>query len=252
MLLAQPLVRRRPARPHAARPQRPRRARGHPPARRRAAGRDDHGVRHDRERRRGDQAGRVPLLHEAVQERRGAGRPAQRGRAAPARAGEPRAARSAALGLAPLRRDHRRQPEDEGGLRPDRARGAEPRDGAHPGRERHRQGAGRPRVPSALGARRQGVHHRQLRQPAAGSARVESLRPREGRVHRRRLPEEGPLRAGRQGHDLLRRDRQRPARHAGQAAARDSGARVHAARRRRDDQGGRAHHRRDERQPARR
>ena len=39
-------------------------------------------------------------------------------RAPPAGAREPRAARSAAIGRAPLRRDHRRQPEDEGGLRP--------------------------------------------------------------------------------------------------------------------------------------
>ena len=96
---------------------------------------------------------------------------------------------------------------------------------------------------------RQGVHHRQLRQPAAGPARVEPLRPRQGRVHRRDLPEEGALRAGRQGDDLLRRDRQHSARDAGQAAARDPGARVHAARRRRDDQGRRAHHRRDQRRP---
>ena len=124
--------------------------------RRRAAGGHDHGVRHDRERRRRDQAGRVLLLHEAVQERRSAGRAAQRRRAAAARAREPRAARPAAVGLAPLRRDHRRQPEDARGLRPDRARGAEPRDGADSGRERHRQGTGRPRVSSPIGARRQG------------------------------------------------------------------------------------------------
>ena len=39
---------------------------------------------------------------------------AQRRRAPPARAREPRAARPAAIGHAPLRRDHRRRPEDEG------------------------------------------------------------------------------------------------------------------------------------------
>ena len=243
--------RRRAARPDAARQERPRGARGHPAARRRAAGRHDHGVRHDRERRRRDQAGRVLLLPEAVQERRSARDRAERRRAAPARAREPRAAQPAAIRLAPLRRDHRRQSEDSGGLRPDRPRGAEPRDRADSGRERHRQGARGAALPPPVGARRQGVHHRQLRQPAAGSARVESLRPREGRVHRRRLPEEGAVRARRQGHDLLRRDRQHPARDAGQAAARDPGARVHAARRRRHDQGRRADHRGDERQPAR-
>ena len=106
-------------------------------------------------------------------------------------------------------------------------------------------------LPPALGAGRQAVRHGQLRQPAAGPARVEPVRSRQGRVHRRRLPEEGPVRAGRQGHDLLRRDRQHPARDAGQAAARHSGARVHAPRRRRHDQGRRPHHRRDQRRPAR-
>ena len=48
----------------------------------------------------------------------------------------------------------------------------------------------------------------ELRQPAARPARVHALRAREGRVHRRRLPEEGPVRPGRQGQHLLRRDGQ--------------------------------------------
>ena len=91
---------------------------------------------------------------------------------------------------------------------------------------------------------------RQLGQPAAGPARVDALRPREGRVHRRGLPEEGAVRPRRQGQHLLRRDRQRPARDAGEAAARHPGARVHAAGRHGDDQGRRAHHRRDQRRSA--
>ena len=42
----------------------------------------------------------------------------------------------------------------------------------------------------------------------AGDARgVRALRSREGRVHRRQEPEEGPLRSGRRRHDLPRRDR---------------------------------------------
>ncbi len=94
------------------------------------------------------------------------------------------------------------------------------------------------------------LHHRQLGEPAARPARVEPVRPREGRVHRRGLPEEGPLRAGRQGEHLLRRDWQHAARDPAQAAARDAGAGVHAAGRRRDDQGGRADHRGDQRGPA--
>jgi DNA-binding NtrC family response regulator len=88
------------------------------------------------------------------------------------------------------------------------------------------------------------------RQPAAGPARVDAVRPRQGRVHRRGLPEERAVRPRRQGQHLLRRDRQHPARDAGQAAARDPGARVHAPRRHGDDQGRRPHHRRDQRRPA--
>ena len=52
------------------------------------------------------------------------------------------------------------------------------------------------------------------------------------------------------GQHLLRRDRQRPARDAGQAAARDPGARLHAPRRHGDDQGRRPDHRRDQRRSA--
>ena len=89
----------------------------------------------------------------------------------------------------------------------------------------------------------------QLRQPAARPAGIDAVRPRQGRVHRRRLSEEGPVRPRRQGQHLLRRDRQRPDRDAGQAAARDAGARVHAPRRHGDDQGRRPHHRRDQRRP---
>ena len=73
------------------------------------------------------------------------------------------------------------------GLRPDHPRGAEPRDGADSGRERHGQGAGGAGVPPAIGAIGQAVHHGQLRQPAARPARIESVRPRQGRVHRRHL-----------------------------------------------------------------
>ena len=64
-----------------------------------------------------------------------------------------------------------------------------------------------------------------------------------------RTAQEGPVRAGRQGHALPRRDRRHPARDAGQAAARAAGARVQAPGRRRDDQGRRAHHRRHQPRP---
>ena len=176
----------------------------------------------------------------------------QRRRAAAAGGREHGAAAEPAGAGAEVLRHHRPQPADEAGVQPDHAGGAEPFDDPHHRRERHRQGAGGARHSRQLAARRSRVRHRQLRQPAAGSARVDALRPREGRVHRRHQPEEGPLRPRRQGQHLLRRDRQHPARDAGQAAARDAGARVHAPRRHGDDPGRRAHHRRHQLRPARR
>ncbi len=74
-----------------------------------------------------------------------------------------------------------------------------------------------------------------------GPAGVAAFRPREGRVHQRHRLEEGAVRSGRPRHDLFRRNLDGQPRNASQAAARDSGARVHAAGRHRDDQGGRAH-----------
>ncbi len=116
-----------------------------------------------------------------------------------------------------------------------------------PRRERHRQGAGGPGHPPSLAPGRWPVRHRQLGLHAGRPAGEQPVRPREGRLHRRRRQQEGAVRAGRRRHDLLRRDRQHPARDPGQAAARDPGARVHAPGRRRDDQGGRADHRRHQR-----
>ena len=66
-------------------------ARGAEEARRRPAGADDHGVRVGRDRDRGDEARRVRLHHQAVQERRSARRRAQRRRATAADRREHRA-----------------------------------------------------------------------------------------------------------------------------------------------------------------
>ncbi len=63
-------------------------------------------------------------------------------------------------------------------------------------------------------------------------------------------PKKGLFELADKGTHLLRRDRQHPARDPGQAAARYTGARVHAAWRGRNDQGGRPHHRRDQRRVA--
>ena len=91
------------------------------------------------------------------------------------------------------------------------------------------------------------VRHGELREPSAGPAGIDAVRPREGRVYRRGLSEERAVRPRRQRQHLPRRDRQHPARDPGQAAARDAGARVHAAGRHGSDQGRRPHHRRDQR-----
>ncbi len=109
------------------------------------------------------------------------------------------------------------------------------------------QGARRARDPHQFVALRAVVRDGEFRQPAAGSARVDAVRPREGRVHRRGVSEEGAVRSRRSRQHFLRRDRQRAARDAGEAAARDPGARLHAARRHGDDQGRRPDHRRDQR-----
>ena len=63
-------------------------------------------------------------------------------------------------------------------------------------------------------------------------------------------PKKGLFDLADQRQHLLRRDRQRPARDAGQAAARHPGARLHAPGRDGDDQGRRAHHRRHQRRSA--
>ena len=71
-----------------------------------------------------------------------------------------------------------------------------------------------------------------------------------GRLHQRHRQQEGLLRGGRQGHHLLRRDRQHRLRYADQAAARHPGARIHRRRLQRPHQGGRPHHRRHQRGPS--
>ena len=55
----------------------------------------------------------------------------------------------------------------------------------HPRRERHRQGARRPRAPRAQPAARRAVRGDQLRRDPGDPARERAVRPRHGRVHRR-------------------------------------------------------------------
>ena len=101
-------------------------------------------------------------------------------------------------------------------------------------------GAIAPQLAALVAQLRQG----ELRGAAGEPARVGAVRPREGRVHRRRQAAHRPLRAGRRRHAVPRRNRRHEPEHAGQDPARPAGARVraprrhaHAARRRAADRG---------------
>ena len=69
--------------------------------------------------------------------------------------------------------------------RPDPHGGGHRRDGADPGRDRHRQGPRRPRHPRAVQAPGRAPDPGQLRRHSRGPGRIRALRPREGRLHRR-------------------------------------------------------------------
>ena len=107
-------------------------------------------------------------------------------------------------------------------------------DGADRRRERHRQGAGGALDPPALAVAEGpfvAVHTGAIPQELIASRAV---RPREGRVHRRRRQEAGQVRAGRGRHAVPRRDLDDGRAHADQPAARARDAlrtRASAARR---------------------
>src|SRR5207245_1075258 len=84
-----------------------------------------------------------------------------------------------------------------------RLRGADGRDGAHPGRDRDRQGTGGPRRSQAVASRERGIHPGELRGHSAVARRVRAVRAREGRVYGRGAAPPRPLRGRRWRHDLL-------------------------------------------------
>ncbi len=108
------------------------------------------------------------------------------------------------------------------------------------GRDRHGQGAGRPRDSRLERAARLAARAGELRGAARHADRIRAVRPRAGRVHRRRREQEGPVRAGRRRIDPARRDRRDRADRAGQAPTRAAGTRIRAARLRADREGRRA------------
>ncbi len=127
---------------------------------------------------------------------------------------------------------------------PDRApcpaRGQRRLHGAHLRRNRDRQGALGKAHPRPRSTGQQAVHTGQLRRADRDAGRKPIVRPREGRIHRRRGPlgRRVPRRRGR--HGVSRRSRRDAARAAAQAAARAARARSHARRRRLPGAGRRA------------
>ena len=81
--------------------------------------------------------------------------------------------------------------------------------------------------------------------------RIRTVRPREGRVHRRHRQRKGRFELAAWRHDVPRRDRRNLARLPGQAAARAAGGRVRARRRAANAQGGCPHRLRHQPQPRR-
>ena len=158
---------------------------------------------------RGDARGRLRLRHEALRQRRAA-RASSAARSSSTRLErENRYLRQeVAQPLRPRRRwsPRARSSRELLDLRPPRR--AEPRDGADPGRERHRQGAGG--APAALleRSRRPAVRRRQLQGVRRGRARerVSSATRRARSPAPRRLARR-LLRARRRRHALPRRDR---------------------------------------------
>ena len=117
-----------------------------------------------------------------------------------------------------------------------------PRDStvAHPRRDRHRQGGARADGPRPLAALRGAVRDGEPGGAARHAHRERALRPREGRLHRRRPAAAGQVRAGRGRDALPRRGGGRAAERAGAAPARPAGARAPARGRHGDREGGRA------------
>ncbi len=122
------------------------------------------------------------------------------------------------------REHHRLEPGHDPGVRAGEEGGA--LGGQHPGGRRvgHRQGAGRPRHPRQQPAGRPGLRARRLRVASRAAARVRAVRPREGRLHRRRAQQARSHGGGAPGHAVPGRDRRATRDAPGQDAARAAGA----------------------------
>ena len=179
----------------------------------------------DRDGHRGDEAGRLRV-------------PAQAGRPPPAPRGRGQGLELSRLMHVPAVIDDEDGPDD-GGRRPHRRPlGRRCRRCTRPSAASPRQdvtvlilgesGTGKELVARAIyqhGRRSRGpVPGDQLRRHPRDAAGERAVRPREGRLHRRRPPPHRQVRAGRRRHALPRRDRRHDAGHPGQAAAAAAGA----------------------------
>ena len=176
----------------------------------------------------------VPIVACGIEQRR-----PRRGRRHPRRRQgiHPAAARSRADRRRARRRRRRRARADLsrrddgacGQARP--ADRAERRLGADHRRVRHRQGGDGALRPQPLEPRARAVHLGQLRGDPGEPAGVRAVRPREGRLHRRGRAPHRQVRGGDRRHAAARRDLRDGRAPAGQAAARDPGARDRPRRR---------------------
>ena len=224
-------------------------------ARMRDAGVERSGDRADRAWR--DRQGRLGDARRRGRFRRQAGR-----RRAPAGLAAQRAVDERARNRVPAPeaqpRRHAHLPGHHHAQRADAERAAHRREGrglAHPGadrgRVRRRQGADRARHPRLGRAAREAVRRGQLRRDPGEPGRVDAVRPREGRVHRRDRKAHRQVRRSLGRHAVPRRGRRAAAGRAGQAAARHPGGPGRSGRRQEADQGRRAHHLGDQPQPDR-
>ncbi len=172
-------------------------------------------LRHGGHRRGRDEDRRLRLPGQAVRSRRAEPDDPEDRHAAGAGARERPAAQGAEARV-PLPRPDQQEPRDAGGVRPRPDGRAQQLDHPDSRRERHRQGAAGPRGPRREPAQRRALRGRVLRGADRDAARVRAVRPREGRVHRRRDAPQGQVRDGRGRHAVPRRDR----RHLVEAAAR--------------------------------
>ncbi len=141
-------------------------------------------------------------------------------------------------------RQHRRPlAPDAGRFQDDRLGGRYPDQHPHPGRERDGQGTRGQGHPLQQPLPGRAFHRHQLLRHLRHAPRERALRPRQGRVHRRRLRDEGQVRDRRQGDPLPGRGRRRLAQPAIQAPPghRDQG--LHEGRRRESPQDRGANHR---------